>query len=256
MLNADMPQSGKLQPGPVPLYYRLQADLYRRIRSGEFRPGAMLPPEERLCADYGVSRITVRRALEELRSSRLIYRQRGRGTFVSRPDETLKSVTLTGSLEDLLSFNSQLSYRVLGTDLVPPPAPVAEALRLEPGDTARRFETVNHLAGEPFAYAEFFFPEPVASAIEAEDFAGSSLPIRVVEARVGQRVARGEQTIDPVLANDTVAMHLGIDAGSPLLQVSRVYYSEIDEPMEAVVVRYHPARYRFTVRLLASQDGF
>ncbi len=255
MPSIDLP-TPRLHPGPVPLYYRLQADLYRRIREGEFRPGAMLPPEDRLCAEYGVSRITVRRALDELRNSRLIYRHRGRGTFVSRPEEALKSVALTGSIEDVLSFNSRLGYHVLGSDLVEPPPHVGEALRLAAGARIRRFETVNQLDGQPFAHADFFFPDRVAGLIAASDFSSGSLPIRLIESRSGLRAARADQVIDPAVADEAAARHLGIDQGRPVLQVSRVYYTDLDEPIEMVVVRYHPERYRFTVRLLASRDGF
>jgi len=76
----------KLRPGsPLPLYYQLEQDLRARIRANEFSDGAPIPTEQRLCESYGVSRITVRRALDALMAGGLIARRQGVGTFVNAP---------------------------------------------------------------------------------------------------------------------------------------------------------------------------
>jgi GntR family transcriptional regulator len=76
-----------LSPGPVPLYHQLEQDLRARIKGQEFKIGEALPTEERICAEYGVSRITVRRALETLIAEGLINKRRGVGTFVTSPPD-------------------------------------------------------------------------------------------------------------------------------------------------------------------------
>src|SRR5438876_2061473 len=79
-----------LQDGPVPLYHQLEQDLLERIRTGEFGPGDALPTEGGICAQYGVSRITVRRALDALIAQGLIIRRRGVGSFVAQRREAVR----------------------------------------------------------------------------------------------------------------------------------------------------------------------
>jgi GntR family transcriptional regulator len=243
-----------LQPGPIPLYYQLQRDLLERIRNGEFRPDEPLPTEERLCSDYGISRITVRRALDALLHDGVIARRRGVGTFVSQSDQPLKSVRLAGSLEDLLGA-PEFSYTLLARSRVQPPAPVRQALAL--ADTARAvlLETVNYSSGEPFGYSEIYLPEEVGVLIQAADVTGEIPMLRVVEHHLGQRVARAEQTIEPALAGRTAATHLGIKASKPVLRAARTYFTEAGRAVETVIALYHPERYRFSVHLSPRRPG-
>src|SRR5437879_11212968 len=77
-----------VDPGnPLPLYYQVYASLLQRIQRGEFPPGSFLPPERQLTEDYGVSRITIIKALNELAQQQYIRRQQGRGTLVTDPAE-------------------------------------------------------------------------------------------------------------------------------------------------------------------------
>lgn len=85
---------------PLPLYYQVYNSLKERIEDGEFAPGAALPPERQLVDDYGVSRITVVKALDKLENDDLIERQHGRGTFVKQPApaESVQQLTVIGFL--------------------------------------------------------------------------------------------------------------------------------------------------------------
>ena len=122
----------KLEPGPIPLYYRLQQHLEERIRGGQLHPGNPLPTEEQLCGQYGVSRITVRHALDSLLHRGLISRRRGVGTFVADNAEPVKLVRLVGSLEDTLSYAAELTYKILSRRTVEPSPLVAKALEFLP----------------------------------------------------------------------------------------------------------------------------
>lgn len=80
--------SNSIDPNnPLPLYYQVYADIRQRIESGELNPGDALPPERKLVAEYGVSRITIVKAMDKLVSDDLIERQHGRGTFVKEPPQ-------------------------------------------------------------------------------------------------------------------------------------------------------------------------
>jgi DNA-binding GntR family transcriptional regulator len=239
-----------LEPGPVPLYYRLEQLLQERIRQNEFRPGDLLPTEQALCEAYGVSRTTVRRALDSLLMRRVIDRRRGVGTFVAQASTGMRSMRLMGSLEDLLTYPGRLSYRVLSRSAAKPPPAVARVLDVPETAETVRLEVIGYLEREPFAYTDFYFPEPVGSVIHRAD-ARIGLPIiRVVEQKINQRIVRAEQIVEPILADAVIARHLGIKRKTPLLEVVRTYYVATGRAVEAAVVRYHPQRYRYTVELV------
>lgn len=238
--------------GPIPLYYQLEQDLRDRIRAGEFPGGAPLPTEQRLCEAYGVSRITVRRALDSLLASGLIARRQGVGTFVNAPGETVKSLKLIGSLDDITAYSAQLAYKVLAKETVAAPPLVAEALDLPVGTPVTRLETVFSLRGEPFAHAEFFCPPEVGDRIDDADVDGQASLVAVVERKLGRPIERADQTVEAALADRHVARHLAVRPRAPVLKVNRTYYTDTDRPVVAAVVRYHPERYRYTVQLFAN----
>ena len=95
-----------LDRGPTPLYYQLKSVLKAKIRSQELKEKERLPSEAQLCQEFNVSRITVRQALAELMKAGLIYRDRGKGTFITE-GAGLKKPTLKGSIEDLVDDESE-----------------------------------------------------------------------------------------------------------------------------------------------------
>jgi DNA-binding GntR family transcriptional regulator len=244
----------KLQASPIPLYHQLQAHLLERVQAGEFSLGEPMPTEERLCEEYGVSRITVRRALDLLTLSGLISRRRGVGTFVAAPIEPVKSVRLVASLEDVISPTKDLSHKVFLRVTVEPPPLVSQALALPAGAKVVRLDTMNYSAQEPFAYSELFFPEEIGRLIQDSDIASGNIPIlRLVEEKLQQGIVRAEQTVEAAVASRTVARHLGVKPKAAILKVLRTYYVEGDRPVEVMIARYHPARYRYTIRLLPQE---
>jgi len=242
----------RLEPGPVSLYFQLHQHLVERIRAGEFGPSVPLPTEMELCEQYGVSRITVRRALDALADDRLISRRRGVRTFVVEPP--VKSVALTGSLDEAISYSGDLSLKLLSTEEVPPSPVVAQALRLGGGERVRRLEAIAASAGEPFAYAEYFLP-PAVSMLFAETDLQARVPVlRAIEKKLGRRITSANQTVEPVIADRAVADYLGMKPRAPLLKVVRTYFTAEDMPVKTDVVRYHPERYRYTVQLFSRRE--
>jgi GntR family transcriptional regulator len=238
--------------GPIPLYYQLEEDLRHRIGSGEFPGSGPLPTEQRLCDSYGVSRITVRRALDSLLASGLIARRQGVGTFVNEPGETVKSLKLIGSLDDITSFSAELSYKVVAKETAAAPPLVAEALDLPVGTPVTRLETVFSLRGEPFAHAEFFCPPEIGDLIDDAAVVGQASFLTVVERKLGRRIERADQTVEAALADRRVARHLAVRPRVAVLKVNRTYYTDTDRPVIAATVRYHPEWYRYTVQLFAN----
>jgi GntR family transcriptional regulator len=244
----------RLGDDPLPLYHQLQHHLSERIRTGEFSVGDALPTEEQLCAAYGVSRITVRRALEALLHAGRISRRRGVGTFVAEPPTSVKSLTLLGSLSELFVNAKDLSYRVLSRGPAEPDRWVRQALEAPTGGQVHRLEVINLSGLLPFAYSEFFFDDQVGARISDADLERSVPILALAEDKAGARVARAVQTIEPALADGVEAEHLRIAPGVAVLRVLRTYFTGTDRPVQAQIMRCHPVHYRYTVTLFGGGD--
>src|SRR5215831_7729035 len=125
---------------PIPLYHQLKTLLLEQIRTGEMKPNDRLPAEDELAATHGVSKATVRQALNELAVAGVLRREQGRGTFVAEPK-------LTQGPRELTSFSAEMHKRglsptskVLKQDIVKAQADVAEKLQIAEGSRVIRLK--------------------------------------------------------------------------------------------------------------------
>lgn len=237
-----------LETGPLPLYHQLEQKLRARVHAAEFGPGDPLPTEERICEQYGVSRITVRRALDALIAQGLIVKRHGVGSFVAEPRTGGRSIALRGSLDEFLSGAAAMEPDRLSLTHEARNAEAAAILELTPDANLTRIELVSRINNEPMAYLEIYFPPDVGAQLEQHDFTTAGEPvIRVVERRLNVRVARAQQKIASSVAGETAAGHLGLQPADPVLFVTRAYYLASGRPIEAVFVRYHPGRYSYVI---------
>jgi GntR family transcriptional regulator len=241
-----MTRAAKLTAGPIPLYHQLEQELRRRI-DGELEPGSPLPSEDRICEEYGVSRITVRRALEELTREGVIFRKRGVGSFVAEAAHGMNS-QLTGSLHEFLSAASSLRTTLLSQSERFPPAAVRKLFDLTAGERATNLKTLGSLDDEgPVAFVDIWFPEQIGSRLDPAQL-GEKVPvIRLVERALGIRIARAEQIVEADHAGEEAGDHLGIAPDTPILRVRRIYYDASNAPVEVALARYHPDRYRYAI---------
>jgi GntR family transcriptional regulator len=234
---------------PVPLYFQLSKHLRDRIRAGEFDHNTALPTEDRLCADYRVSRTTVRQAMADLAAQRLILRRRGLGTFVAGAD-TGKQVSLVGSIHQALHYVKGLTYHQLEKKEVAAPAEVARMLNLPRGETLYLMQGVGMLDGEPLVYANLYFPERFGKLLAKEDFTAGTPVVHILEKRIGMTATRAEQIVEPDKADAVVAQALGIPKGAAILKITRLFDLSDGTQLEASITRYHPQRYKLQVELV------
>lgn len=235
----------------LPLYRQVSDDLVRCIAERGMRPGDPLPTEAQLCHAYGVSRITIRKALDELVARHLVTRRRGSGTFVSDAERMAKSVVLTGYIDDVLMLNRMT---VLDERWAPPPHHVAEFAGIAEAQPFKRITGVNHITeGEPVVHIAFWFPPEIATRVAAADVAGPLPTIRHIERSHGLRMSHAGQVIDPIAAPRAIADALGITRGAPVLRALRCYRDANDRVIELFEAHYHPTRYRFSAHLYPRQ---
>jgi len=232
---------------PIPLYYQLKQVLVDRIASGEWRPGDMLPTEEKLTEEYNLSRTTVRQALKELELEGLISRYRGRGTFVARPKLSHSPDPHYSLTDFLLQQGAQPGWRILSTEWLPVPAEVAKRLEIKPGTDVYCLRRLRLADDEPIGYHIAYVVPAFAEAIEVVRQAqgGSLHYLSGGNHLVGSTATR---IIEAVPAPAQVAEMLEIDTGSPLLQIRRVVVSRDGRPIEELQAMYRGDRFQYHIR--------
>lgn len=245
----------KRADSPIPLYHRLELDLIARIDAGEFPAPNPLPTEEQIGLHYGVSRITVRKALDALTKQGRIVRRRGVGSFVAERPGDVHSIHLTGSLDDFLRAADQTTPHVLSVETVAACETAAEIFGVRKKSPILRIELISFGRDGPIAHCEFLFPQMLIGKITREAIINDGPVMNIVERVAGVRVARVSQIIEPTLSNETVSASLGISGGTPILMTRRAYYTDSGRPVEIAFVHLHPTRYRYEVELLARPPG-
>lgn len=193
-------------------------DLRRRIE--ELPVGTEVPSERALAADTGVSRMTARRALDELTREGRLLREVGRGSFVARPAVNLP-LHLTGFTEDMTARGIVASSRVLCIGEERADTPTAEALGLPTGASVVFLDRVRLADGRPMAIERTALDARVVPGLTEVDFASASL-YSVLEQRYGVVFDAGQQTIRAAVVGPEDAAELGVEQGSAVLEFVRV----------------------------------
>lgn len=232
----------------VPLYQQIFVILRNKIQAGELRPGDAVAGENDLCGEFGVSRITARRALNELAQSGLVERQRGRGTRVlASPAIAPMVASIDGLLENVGHIGRTTTVSVLDFGQVAAGREVGEALQQAPTDPVIRAVRVRHLAEAPMCYLVTWVPLDIGALIAGQDM--SQTPLLLLLEQAGVAVDAARQTITATIADPEVAPALGIPAGAPLIEVRRIVSDTAGRPVEYIKILYRPECYRFEMAM-------
>jgi GntR family transcriptional regulator len=232
---------------PTPLYHQLYVILRSRISRGEYPPNAVLPGEQELARSFDVSRITVKRSLNELAAHGLVSRHRGRGTIVA-PRRAIPLVV--GSFDTLMdslrSMGVETELRLIHVAEVRADERVAELLELPRSAPVQRAVRVRSIAGEPFSHLVTFVPAQIARRFAEAELVVT--PLLVLLERAGATVESAEQWISAAAAEPEIADHLDIPAGSPVLRIERIMREAKRAPVELLQAHYHPDRFQYHVK--------
>ncbi|TQV76167.1 GntR family transcriptional regulator [Denitrobaculum tricleocarpae] len=232
----------------TPLYHQIYLILKGQITDGVYSTDARLPSEQDLTERFGVSRITAKRAMDELAAEGLVVRERARGTrVIYQPPSAPIASSVEGLLENLIAMGLETTVKLLEFAYLPAPNSVAEALEIERGAEVQRAVRVRTLDSAPFSHLTTYVPSALGRQFSAEEL--SSLPLLSLLERCGVKVDSASQTISATLADHVVAKCLGTDPGAALMKISRVVRDQNGMPVEFITALYRPDRYQYRMSL-------
>ncbi len=243
-----LPWSKPDNNNPTPLYYQIYQLYKQRILSGSLKRGDKLPSESAQEAAYSVSRITARRAMDELARDGLVTRERGRGTIVSyaMPPSTV-AADFSGLMESLIAIGAATDVEVLSFDYCIAPAHVADALEIKAGALVQNAERKRSKNGKPLSYIVTFLPERIGRSFARADL--TDQPILSLIERSGHTIAEAEQSVTALIADSLSARVLEVEAGAALLKVTRIVRDHNRVPVQYIEVFYRPDAYQLNMRL-------
>lgn len=214
----------------IPLYEQLQAIIRDNILSGMYAPGERMPSEPELGKSFGVSRITVRRAIEELEKGGLLERKQGRGTFV-------RYNKVRGTMDSIMGFTDSLSgmglnpRRVIHSKyIVPADAGIASTLCILRGAPVVELKRTMCDDTKPILYDECYYPlERFPGMLEKlhEDVSTYQL----IREEYGVLMTRAHKCFNVEIADEEICKYLNCKLGDPLFSIFKVAYDEEDVPV-------------------------
>ncbi len=236
---------------PLPLYHRVYLLLRQHITEGAWPPDQPMPGEHELAEMHGVSRITIRRALQRLEQERLVLRRRGAGTYAMPPRLPKRRENLRGLIENLLAMGLRTEVQLLDFAYVSAPGEIAASLEVPAGTVVQKSVRLRSANRVPFSHLTAWVPEEIGRRYEAQDMAARPLLLLLEDA--GAPAARAEQVISARLADATVAPLLKIEPGSALLWVRRQVRDASGRVIEAIEALYRPEMYEYQIAMV--RDG-
>ena len=239
---------------PLPKYHQVYLVLREQLHEGKFAQG--LPGELSLMGQFGVARVTVRRALQQLADEGLISREPGRGTrpVLARATHHKTSAQvpeqqarLSGLLENLVTMGLRTTVKVLSVEKLLASEDVAQALQLHEGAWVQKAQRVRCTKEGPLSHITTWVPFEIAKSFGRKELAQK--PILVLLEKSGVKVGRAQQSISAKLADAQLAQQLDVAVGSALLAVKRLIYDENDKPVQWLHGLYRPDRYEYQMQL-------
>jgi GntR family transcriptional regulator len=236
-----------LTPGAL-RYHQVYVGLRAWVRDGTYAPGQQIPTEAQLCDTFDVSRITIRKAVDELVREGWLVREQGRGTFVAMfAQRAAASIDMQEALHYVADLGAATRVtRTVVTQIIPDEETRA-SLALDEHARVQREMHVRLLRRTPLGIITTYVPLDIAARVNK--LRRKSVPLFERLRLAGLRVGAAEQWIGATLAGANEARALQTRVGSPLLRIVRVVMNSAARPIERVVALYRADAYVYRLRL-------
>lgn len=234
---------------PIPLYYQLKTILLEYIREEHSNAQEPIPTEVEISEYFGISRPTVRQAINELVVEGYLYRVKAKGTFLSKPKIT-QDFLLT-----LDSFNNEMrkkglipSTKILQREVVKCDDKIAQTLKLQTGSDVIKLTRLRSANNEPIVFVITYVPYNICPMLMESDLQNESL-YEIIEKECGKLIANATRSLECIIAGEFEAKLLNIEKGVPVQYFESIVYLEDGTPVEYSLAKYRSDRSKFTFEL-------
>lgn len=237
----------------MPKYYQLKKKLIHEIEMGKYTSDGLIPSERRLMEDYQVSRITVRKAIDELVVEGYLYKIQGKGTYVKMEDKGNDLFSLVSCTQAVRSMGMTPTKRVIVSQLLFADKKRARALNLSNTDQVFQLGRVLYANDEPLNYTLTYLPVKLFPGLEKHNFAKVSL-YQILEEEYHLNITKAKRTVEAVLVEEDLAQYLDIEVGMPVILFGCTTWGEVNGqelPVESFKCYYRTDKYKFYIDQVA-----
>lgn len=212
----------------IPLYHQLKQIIIEDIKTGKYDIGEQLPTETELCDSYHVSRITVRRAIADLVSEKVLYKKQGKGTFVSESKIERELISI-GSFSDITTESGKApSTQILETKIKKTTKELCKKLKIAPEDDVLELKRLLRINGEPFIFEISHYPISRFPDIETHISSHQST-YKILRKYYDVEIVKAEKTLDIKLSNEEQSEIFGCDPNSILYLLEKTAFDKNNE---------------------------
>lgn len=230
--------------GPEPLYDQVKEAIVAYIEQERLGPNDLLPSEREFCDRFGVSRLTLRKALERLIQEGLVFRRAGKGTFVSLPKLEQRLLVVTSFTEAIRQEGRTPGTQLLGVEVAEESARICEHLEIPLGSQVLKVRRLRSVDDQPFSLATSYLPHDLTSNLQAGDLQASSL-YALLKDKCHLELARSKVTVEATVADAVEAALLHIKPGGPLFRMTGTLRTTTGRVIEYSRVLYRGDALRF-----------
>ncbi|MEK3889202.1 GntR family transcriptional regulator [Bacillus sp. FSL K6-3431] len=235
------------------LYYIVKMSIMKKIQINEYEVGEKLPTEMELCEEYGVSRTTIRIALQQLALEGRVYKLQGKGTFVAKPKIQQSLTTFEkGFASQMIEQGYEPKTEIIDLQVIPADASLADHLQIKENDPVHRLTRVRYANDEPLFYAISYIPWHFAPGLVNDEEECKRSLYQLLQEKYQLKIHKTIEEIEPILASKTISSYLNVSEGTPVLSLETITYNMEHIPIEFSESVFRGDRSKFTVERIYS----
>jgi GntR family transcriptional regulator len=240
-----------MQNQTIPLFVQVAETIRARIANHEYRPGDAIPAARELEKEFGVSNITIRRAIELLERDGSILPRRGQRARVGEPGSDIVEIEISGDfrawMDMAIGRKLGITAEILDREEIPCPRPIRDILKIGPDEKVERIKRVRKLKGNPISYYVNYGPSHLFKRLSGREIEKHSF-IETFQKACSIRLKSMEQRVRSTCADMDLADILQVRFGFPLFFVQNIYYLANGTPMAVTHMYYRSDHYVYTIK--------
>lgn len=226
-----------------PMYLKIAQQLIDQISSGELAEGSMLPTESELQETFGVSRVTIRKAMTVLVEQDLLFRKRGHGTYVKGKKAVHNAFQLSGFVEDITAQGKTPSSKIITFEVIESNEFIADKLKIKPSDEIYSIKRIRLIDDEPEILEHTYLPVNLFPDLSIGAMRKSKY--EYIEKDKGFKIKLSRQSAKPEILNKDIADELHVEKGYPVIRVDSVAELDCGTPFEYSIHYFKVDQYSF-----------